>query len=80
MKMYQLTQLLRAVHVSGDQIGAIAVLPEGAVLTVIGPASVAGLTEVECEGKHYALFQDDLEHRAKQLLKGRVSRYDDLVS
>ena len=52
----------------------------GAVLTVIGPASVAGLTEVECEGKHYALFQDDLEHRAKQLLKGRVSRYDDLVS
>lgn len=64
---YRLMELLRAVRVSGEDIGTIAELPEGAVLSVIGEARINGLTEVEYRGMRYALFHEDLMNRSTKV-------------
>ena len=71
--MYRLREPLRAVRVSGDGIGEVAEIPAGARVSLIGPAKVPGLTEVEYGNDRFSLFHEDLLFRGERVLRADSS-------
>lgn len=66
--MYVLNQPIRAVFCGDNGRFRIDIIPEGSLVRLSGPSTIAGMVEIIWQGSYCSVFLADLENRSQSPL------------